>query len=623
MCLLAGLILVCSYLHAQVNLTLSLDEFMAWKPGTNQQANVSNTPLARRAKYPNHQLFDGLDTNARVLYSPDGMNNFGPYIDSSDKFNSFNFSHWQYIDMLAWFGGTASIPVMLPSKPWVDAAHKNGVEVIGCVFFAPQAWGGAEKILIDFLEKDPDTDEFMAVKQLTSMAEYFHFDGWLLNFETNVSTKTGELSQEFVKALKDAYSGEIIWYDAMLPSGRVVWQNELNGNNGYFFENTSGIFTNYWWNGAMVKNSNGYAKGVDRSAYDVYTGADMWPNRTAQRAFNNYTWIDQIYQNNVAQTSVALFGTNFNFNYEPYSNFRYNPNDVEPFYSYERKIFSGIDEDPSIKDAKWKGMASYTPVRTIYKSLPIETDFNTGHGLAYYQKGQLVREDDWHNMSFQSNLPSWTFIKGELDTVDYRFDDAYNGGSHLYINSSSKGEHELPLFSTVVFPEYTHTQVELGLKTSTPDAIDSISFFINGTRGKASASATPDGTEWKLYSLKSMRTGDMGRALSMGIRIHANAAFDLKVGHIKVDNNGNISTRKSEVKTALISIFPNPSHGRFQCQLGPSLDSGSLRIFNLDGQLVIEQVVKSGMQEFALPSGIYFYEFYAKEEFTTGKMIID
>ena len=198
---------------------------------------------------------------------------------------------------------------MLPSKPWVDAAHKNGVEVIGCVFFAPQAWGGAEKTLIDFLEKDPDTDEFIAVKQLAAMADYFKFDGWLLNFETKVSTKTAELSQEFVKALKAAYSGQIIWYDAMLPSGRVVWQNELNVENSFFFENTSGIFTNYWWNGAYVKNSNSHAKKVDRSPYDVYTGADMWPNRSAQRAFSNYTWVDQIYDNKVAQTSIALFGT--------------------------------------------------------------------------------------------------------------------------------------------------------------------------------------------------------------------------------------------------------------------------------------------------------------------------
>ena len=110
LCLLVGLVFISGYVDAQVKLTLSLEEFMGWKPDADQQANISNTPLARRAKYPNHQVYEGLDTNVRILYSPDGMNNFGPYVDSSDQFNSFNFSHWQYIDMLAWFGGTASIP---------------------------------------------------------------------------------------------------------------------------------------------------------------------------------------------------------------------------------------------------------------------------------------------------------------------------------------------------------------------------------------------------------------------------------------------------------------------------------------------------------------------------------
>src|SRR4051812_33436686 len=79
---------------AQADLTLTITDFLNWQTPANN-SNVSFIPVHSRVHTTNYQISTGLDTNAKILYCPDGMDNFGPYIDSASKFNLFNFSHWQ------------------------------------------------------------------------------------------------------------------------------------------------------------------------------------------------------------------------------------------------------------------------------------------------------------------------------------------------------------------------------------------------------------------------------------------------------------------------------------------------------------------------------------------------
>lgn len=58
------------------------------------------------------------------------MNNFVGYLNEQPQFNLYNFTHWQYIDVLTWFAS----PVGILCRPWVEAAHRNGVKIIGTVF---------------------------------------------------------------------------------------------------------------------------------------------------------------------------------------------------------------------------------------------------------------------------------------------------------------------------------------------------------------------------------------------------------------------------------------------------------------------------------------------------------
>jgi endo-beta-N-acetylglucosaminidase D len=112
----------------------TIDQFLQWDSSLVELNTTSTTPLADRL-VGTRQVKENMNTEMKVLYCPDGISMFVDHPHMPQKFNYFNFNHWQYIDILCWFGGSAEIPVLVPTKTWIDAAHKNGVKVIGIVFF--------------------------------------------------------------------------------------------------------------------------------------------------------------------------------------------------------------------------------------------------------------------------------------------------------------------------------------------------------------------------------------------------------------------------------------------------------------------------------------------------------
>ncbi len=610
--------------NAQPALTFSMTNFFNWQPSVINHENISYVPLASRTKSPNGQVFNSMDTNVRVLYCPDGMNNFGPYVDSASQFNLFNFSHWQSIDILTWFGGSASVPVVIPSKAWVDAAHKNGVKVIGTVFLSPLAYGGTQTIAQNFLQQDT-AGNFLAVAKMIELANYNNFDGWFLNFETSVNSATGNLVSSFVRQLDSAYGGEVIWYDAMLQSGTVSYQNRLDASNAYFFRHSTGLFTNYNWSFATtVTNSGNYATSLSRSPFDVYTGVDMWPSRTAQPAFTSYTWIDKIVTNGIAKTSMALFATNFTFNYASFSTFNNNPNDYANFYATERKIFSGLDQNPFVADATWKGISNYVPVRTTIQSFPFETDFNTGHGLNYYDNGGILLSGGWHNMSHQSILPSWTFYTNGT-MIDYDFNDAWSGGSSLSVTSVSSGSYDIPLFSTNLITTSNLLNVKLVLKSSSSGSIDSIAVELlkkDSTQALSVFHPACNGT-WEDLFNSSTPIGISDTIISINIHAYASSGFTLDIGKIGVAENSSTSVSNLHSHATSLLIFPNPSKETVSF-LYSGDSQGRINIYNLEGKQIITQLIhKAETQKINLPDcGVYLYELISKDTFERGKLII-
>lgn len=486
LCLLAG-----SASAAQAELVpdqppfaLTLQQVRDWTPeaDTASAANVSQVPLARRisAPLPGQQQ---LDTAAKVLYAPDGMNNFANYLTTQPQFNLYNFTHWSQIDVLNWFAGTADLTVQIPARPWVDTAHKNGVKVIGSVFLGIAQWGGNPDTVEALLEQDKE-GRFILADQLIRIAEYYGFDGWLMNQETDL-TAVKDAQNQLIKGKKDPQRGrdlarrllafmqyltakapqgmEIHWYDSMLASGEVRWQNQLNAKNQQFLQaqvpSSDAIFLNYWWDKKMIAASGQKALELGRSPYEVYTGVDLWPSRDAQRAFSSTQWLDWLFEGNKALSSIALFAPNLNFNFDgeahtpAFSRFRTDPADVASFYDTESRIFAGDDLNLALVDKKgWKGLGAYLPAKSSLLSLPFRSSFNTGQGKVLMQQGQNVG-GAWTDISQQDLLPTWQFAVQSATAdvkLSYDFDQPYQGGSALAVRGSTTEPTLLPLYHSAV-----------------------------------------------------------------------------------------------------------------------------------------------------------------------------
>jgi len=487
-------------LHDQPPFALTLAQLKQWSPQSQwaSAANISRQPLARRfvaPLLPESQQ----DRFAKVLYAPDGMNNFGNYLQAQPKFNLYNFKHWAQIDVLNWFAGTADLTVQIPARPWVDTAHKNGVKVIGSVFLGIAQWGGSADTVEKLLEQDAQ-GRFVMAHQLVAIAQYYGFDGWLINQETDL-TAVKDAQNQLVKGQKDTQRGvalaarmlafmqyltaiapqgmEIHWYDSMIADGRVRWQNALNEYNQQYLQqgavaSADAMFLNYWWNADMVQQSAATAEALGRSRYDVYIGADLWPSRPAQRAFSETSWLDWLFTpgssplQNTAYGSIALFAPNVNFNfsgepantntktsagqpaYPAFSDFSTNPQDHRRFYQTEQRLFAGDDLNSAVVDAQdWAGLSKYLPAKSVIGSLPFASSFNTGQGLHWFVQGRKTGSA-WTDISVQDIAPSWQFavVGSAKVALHYDFDHAWQGGSSLLIETSHAGEADIPLYQT-------------------------------------------------------------------------------------------------------------------------------------------------------------------------------
>jgi mannosyl-glycoprotein endo-beta-N-acetylglucosaminidase len=66
----------------------------------------------------------------------------------------------------------------------------------------------------------------------------------------------------------------------MTIDGEIHWQNQLNFKNQLFFENSDGIFLNYWWKKEYPEMARRAAERIGRSGLDIYFGTDVWGRHT-------------------------------------------------------------------------------------------------------------------------------------------------------------------------------------------------------------------------------------------------------------------------------------------------------------------------------------------------------
>jgi len=655
--------LFCSSAFSQIINTapyiLTVDELKVWTSDgpTASPDLICTTPLATRFTNTETQFNPTLNNNMQIAYLPDGMNNFGNYHGEQSQFNLYNFTHWAYIDKFVWFGGTSSQSVQIPSSPWANAAHKNGVKIYGDVFFSPTAFGGSTATLQNFLEQDINGN-FIAIPKMIAIMQYYNFDGWFINQETATTSTVANLMYAFVRDLTaqaEAVGKEIMWYDAMVLSGSVGWQNRLNTNNSPFVQRdedadasngfetrvSSSIFINFSWSASTSPNaSRTRATAIGRSSYDVFTGADIWPGRNQgnfETSGNGF--MTNLHENATTPfTSLGLFATNCVYNSSVYTNFNNDPTDYASFYAAENHMFAGDDSNPALVDATgFKGFSNWIPEASVITA-PFTSNFSTGHGTKKFVSGALVSSDSWHNMNDQSFLPTWewAFSQNGILTANWDFNDAYDGGNSIKVsgNLPANTPIDLMLYKTKIPVDFNNgvTHISLTFKTSNPEnpKMKLIVVFADEVAQRYEFPLTTGFTSNGWTNVLTSLIPYTGREIAMiGVRFDSDTTvndYSINIGELNSDTVlGTVSSEKQP--GAVMVSYPDAQQVVFTINW-PSVSQLQYSVYDLQGKvvkantIVLNKTTNFPLNTTNMSSGTYLVKFTDKNNVTETKKII-
>ena len=621
---------------------LTIAELKAWTTdGPTASADlIAAEPLAARFTNTDTQFNPALNNSMQIAYLPDGMNNFGNYYGEQSQFNLYNFTHWAYIDKFVWFGGTSTQTVQIPSSPWANAAHKNGVKIFGDIFFSPNVFGGSTATLQSFLEQDGEGN-YIVLPKLMAIMDYYKFDGWFINQETGTTGAVAVQMQDFVRQLTaqaEAAGKEVMWYDSMRLNGAVGWQNRLNENNSPFLQDdldddagngfetrvSSSMFINFFWNSsASPIASKARAATIGRSEFDVFTGADIWPGRNqGSFATNGNNFMTALHENNtLPYTSLGLFATNCVYNSLAFTNFNNDPDDVDSFYAAENHMFGGLDHNPALTDASgFKGFGNWVPATSVITSLPFETGFCTGHGTKKFIDGTLASSEPWHNIDKQDILPTWewAFSQNGALSAKWDFEDAYNMGNSLKVSGTLNAGTaiDLMLYKTKLTVT-AGTAVELALRSAA--SMKLLLVFADSPSERVEfeiADATDAAWDKQAIVLPSAYNGR--EIASIGLRFE-NAAtvndYAVNIGALKVFANPDLATEAYNMGRELVTVsYPSGSNNVVFTLHASISGKVGYTIFDLQGKQIRQGNIPAGSNDYrpdtnGINPGVYMVRF--------------
>ena len=90
----------------------------------------------------------------------------------------YHFYHWHLIEGFIYFSHNF---ITIPPATWTNAAHANGVLSMGTII---TEWEDGTQTCNHLLSTSDNVEKF--VEQCVSLANYYQFDGWLVNVENSL-----------------------------------------------------------------------------------------------------------------------------------------------------------------------------------------------------------------------------------------------------------------------------------------------------------------------------------------------------------------------------------------------------------------------------------------------------
>ncbi|MGX7263360.1 endo-beta-N-acetylglucosaminidase [Enterococcus crotali] len=409
------------------------ETLLNWSPKSDPDApfNVSKVPLAARVQGKKSNADQSTEAKVLSIAIVNRHTKGTPSQGGTDK-AVYNFTNWQYVDTLvAWAGSSGEGIIVPPSGDVTDSAHRNGVPVVGTVFFPPEAYGGKSEWVEQFVQKD-QKGRFPMADKLLEMSQAYGFDGWFINQETNVDAQTAAGMKEVMNYLqaRKPKNQQIIWYDSMIPSGAVAWQGALNEmNQGYFQEGKKRVsdkmFIDFRWQG--LQSSNEKATQLKRSPYDLFAGIDVQANGVNTRRKPSSI----LGEDGHPLVSLGLYCPDWTLR----DGGQY---DIDQYWENEKLLWINPQGDPravETPNSEWQGVSRYYVEKTPITKLPFLTNFNVGNGDDFYKNGTKVKEGTFNNRSIQDVMPTYRWVidneEGNQLKAAVSYEDVFNGGSSI------------------------------------------------------------------------------------------------------------------------------------------------------------------------------------------------
>ena len=513
-------------------------DILNWTPETDEFSDFmrAQVPLQERneafaATQANPQLDQEV---ASLALSEDYGNEFFNPDPYNDLFSQNVFNFWQYLDYRAAWHGTVTNPtpdsLLDPEAPWnerayefgvlnipnpayTNAAHKNGVQSLGCIFF-PRTEHTDDFVYQDENGRFPMADKFVEI------AKYYGFDGYFINAEETLPADFMPVYEEFCRAMTSQGL-----YIQTYASNKYGQNNQDSWGRIDYYNKDATQFSN-WIKGpedetiaanSLYMNPDPSKAHVDGSVSTMESlGLDARQTvfntlEAGQTGFSGtrgslYNLYDE---NLVPRTGIAnlgvgtvwahldeqLFGHSGNNSYEEYR--RGDPDYQKYVFARERAWWAGSLDAPTYAGGKgtlesaslsheelldavlnatfdpvavannpdrgkpnegqgyqtWRGMSAFISERSVVDGTNFYTNFNTGHGMQYFVDGQVSNDHEWANINIQDILPTWQWwIDTESQnrlTLDFDYGEKYSAAYDYTQVGGYDGGSSLAIFGDV------------------------------------------------------------------------------------------------------------------------------------------------------------------------------
>jgi len=615
-------------------------QIMKWSPETDPDSELlrSHVPLQTRiAPFTATQANPSLNPDVQMgTIAGDYGNAFIENAPYTNKFAQYHFNFWQYLDYYSYWHGTATAytppfyydslaqsdwqqkwfefgMLNIPNPTYTDAAHKNGVLSLGCIFFSNNDRG--QQTYKQMLVKDAN-GKFPVAGKLIEMARYYGFDGFFINQEElNPDIAAADIPDyiAFLKALQDG-GLYVQWDDSVNSStgANTFARTFYNNNISFLYQGgkqvSNSFFFDYGMTGTQITNainclntfnsSNGTSYNILKNGFaGIEAGANRWnTTNSSQLAAKLSGGVPRVSLSTLGADFVHAgldedMGQSYPVNHRAENNYQWmttlreqlwwsGPN-VNP--KNTKTSSTNTVADVYADNRNWPGIASVIAERSVIGGSQFYTNFNTGHGVGYYVNGAVSNASEWSNMSLQDTPVTWQWWQdttGNRLAVDFdygpnydlsgttRFNyqqlGGYNGGSSLVVKGNLNAEDFLRLYKTNLS---VNANSKLSIAYNKPSAKDAstlsvglvlaanpsnvVKLTIPGSGAKTSGWVN---AELNLGAYAGQKIAAFGLIYTPGKSAIAN--YQMNVGQIRIYDGASVQPT-APTGLAIDSVYPN------------------------------------------------------------------